>query len=226
MSSPRLVRRRVWPWLVGVAILAAAIVSAAFFYGAGRTPADTVMPTSAPLAPAPEVVSDNLPTGCLGGRTRDAAMVETAIADAPDTQNGAVEVAAAFVRFLHQYPYPLDTDTDAVDAIGLASTALTKNLTEYFATQPNISGGLVPDATPYYLSTIPGVFYVESASKDDATISIGTGLVANGSLNTTLRGSITVTLSWEQGGWKFVKSEGFRTPEDLYSNGTPFTEGC
>jgi hypothetical protein len=145
---------------------------------------------------------------------------------APQTTNGAVEVAAAFVRWLNQYPYPSSSTYAAIEKNGLAKSAPTQDLAAFFGGDPNLSGGLVPDATTYYLSTVPGVFHVESSSTDSVSVSVGTGLVVQGALSPTLRGSITVTVHWERGSWKFVSSKGVRTTEDLYFIGTPFTAGC
>ena len=153
-------------------------------------------------------------------------MVFAAIQKAPHTNNGGVEVAAAFVRWLNQYPYPSSDDAAQVEKVGIAPDAPTQDLVAFFASSPNLSGGLVPDSTPYYLSTIPGVFHLESVSGEKVIASIGTGLVVNDVLSTTLRGSITVTVEWHDGHWMFMKSAGTRTTQNLYSIGTPFTGGC
>ena len=55
---------------------------------------------------------------------------------------------------------------------------------------------------------------------------IGTGLVVEGELSPTLKGSVTVTVRWERDEWKFVKSAGTRTTQDLYAIGHAFTGGC
>jgi hypothetical protein len=153
-------------------------------------------------------------------------MVLSAEKLAPHTTNGAVDVATAFVRWLNQYPYPAANTYAEIERVGLAKSAPTHDLASFFSSNPNLSGGFVPDNTDYYASTVPGVFHVESASADTVNVSIGTGFVVNGVLSSTLRGSITVTVDWERGTWKFVSSKGTRTTEDLYSIGTPFTAGC
>jgi hypothetical protein len=153
-------------------------------------------------------------------------MVLSAERLAPHTTNGAVDVATAFVRWLNQYPYPAAKTYSEIEQDGLAKSAPTQDLTTFFASNPNLSGGLVPDDTTYYLSTVPGVFHVESSSTDSVSVSVGTGLVVQGALSPTLRGSITVTVQWERGSWKFVSSKGVRTTEDLYAIGIPFTAGC
>ena len=216
--------RRIWPWVLLTLIVISAIIAALtvlVWNPGGSQP--TAPPTATSSAtPAP----DAEPTGCLGGTERDAAMVLAAQAAAPHTSNGAIEVATAFVRWLNQYPYPTADDIVAIEKSGIASNAPTKDIAGFFAGNPNLSGGLVPDGTDYYLSTLPGVYYLEAAANDDVTASIGTALVIDGELSSTLKGSITVTMRWETDGWKFVSSEGTRSTEELYSIGRPFTGGC
>jgi hypothetical protein len=216
--------RRIWPWILLALIVTSAIIATltVLVWNPGGS-----QPTANPTAtasgtPAP----DAEPTGCLGGTQRDAAMVLAAQAAAPHTSNGAIEVATAFVRWLNQYPYPATSDIAAIEENGLASNAPTKDIAGFFAGNPNLSGGLVPDGTDYYLSTLPGVYYLEATASDDVTASIGTALVIDGELSSTLKGSITVTMKWEDDSWKFVSSEGTRSTEELYSIGRPFSGGC
>ena len=223
------IRRRVWlRFFIGLVTIAAIIAVATVYFG-GRTnpaaPNAVATPTSSPASEIPVAV-DAAPTGCLGGPDRTAAMVLAAQQTAPHTTNGAIEVAAAYVRWLNQYPYPSTADADAVSLAGLAQGAPTKDIRGFFATNPNLSGGLVPDSTSFYLSTVPGVWHLEKASEEEVVATIGAGLVIEGALSPTLKGSITVTLNWEDGQWKFDSSVGTRTTQDLYSIGTPFTGGC
>jgi hypothetical protein len=219
--------RRRWPQILAtVAVVVVLAIAGIIYFGSrAATPTATPTVTSSPSATS-TVSADPAPTGCLGGPARDAAMVLTAQKTAPHTTNGAVEVATAFTRWLNQYPYPSTADAQLVAKSGLATGAPTKDLVAFFASSPNLSGGLVPNNSPYYLSTVPGVYHLESAATDEVAASIGTGLVVNGELSATLRGSITVTVHWEGRGWKFVSSAGIRTTQDLYSIGKPFTGGC
>jgi hypothetical protein len=226
MTSQTSTPRRRWPWILAAGIVVLAIVVLVVVHFASGTSPVTATPTSTPTKSSSSPIADAPPTGCLGGSQRDANMVLSAEKLAPHTTNGAVEVATAFVRWLNQYPYPASSTYGEIEKRGLAATAPTQDLTSFFAGDPNLSGGLVPDSTTYYLSTVPGVFHVESQSADTVGVSIGTGLVVQGVLSPTLRGSITVTVHWERGTWKFVSSKGTRTTEDLYSIGTQFTEGC
>ena len=222
--TPRLRFRWAAVALVVVA-LAAAIALVIRFYApssgsggfAGSSPNPGPSPVPAESSAAPV-------SGCLGGETRDAAMVQAAQASAGHDETGAVEVAAAFVRWLNQFPYP--DDVEPVQASSLSTAAPTRDLVSFFATEPDLSGGLVAQDEPYWLSTVSGVYYVESAEPDAVTTSIGTALVRDGELSPSLKGSITVTVVWEDGQWRFVRSEGTRTTEDLFAIGTPFGGGC
>ena len=208
-----------------VLVVAAGVVIALRLYAPGPendAPGRADSDPSAP--PSPVGTTAVAVSGCLGGDTRDAAMVIAAQESAGHSENGAVEVAAAFVRWLNQYPYP--EDAELVQQTAISADAPTRDLVAFFDSEPDLSGGLVAETEPYWLSTVSGVYFVESAEADVVTASIGTGLVRDGELSPTLKGSITVTVSWEDGRWTFVRSEGTRTTEDLFSIGTPFGGGC
>lgn len=223
MRTPAKPRRRIWPWIVLAAIaVIIAIAVTNTLQQAGVTPTAAPTATSAPTSTAPDVQ----PIGCLGGEARDSAMVLRAQAEASHSTNGAIEVATAFVRWLNQYPYPSDQDIAAVEDAAVSATAPTQDVAGFFASKPNLSGGLVQDEQTYYLSTIGGVYHLESGAPDSVVASIGTSLVIDGELSPTLKGSITVSMVWEDDRWKFVSSEGMRTTEDLFAIGREFTEGC
>jgi hypothetical protein len=229
MPSPTKARTT-WIWVVVALIVVAAIaVFATVTMTNGKSNAEPTQNPGSSSVPAPSVTSgdsDTTPTGCLGGTGRDAAMVLEAQDLAPQTSTGAVEVAAAFVRWLNQYPYPTAEDARLIQTHALAEEAPTQDIAGFFESGPNLSGGLVPDHTDYYLSTVAGVYHIESVSPEAASISIGTSLVENRAISPSLKGSITVSLAWEDGGWKFVSSEGTRTTEDLFAVGQDFTDGC
>ena len=228
MNAPADKTRRRRSWAIGaliVVVLAAVTVIAVRVYSSGPDSESADRPSSnASSTPAPVEPTESAVTGCLGGEQRDAAMVRAAQGSAEHSEPGAVEVAAAFVRWLNQYPYP--ADAEQVQQSAMSAEAPTRDLVGFFETEPDLSGGLVAANEPYWLSTVSGVYYVEAAEPDVVTASIGTALVRDGELSPTLKGSITVTVSWEDGQWAFVRSEGTRTTEDLFSIGTPFSGGC
>ncbi|MGW4928623.1 hypothetical protein ACWEOH_05650 [Agromyces sp. NPDC004153] len=216
--------RRKWPWIVGGVIVVAALIVAGVWFRASTSNPPTV-PTAAPNTPNAETPLDPDPTGCLGGDARDAAMVLAAQKAAPHTSNGAVEFATALMRWMHQYPVPPAEDISAVDA-SLVASGSPYDLTSAYASNPNTSGALVPDGTPFFLSTIPGVWNLESYADDTATVTVGTGIVINGELHPTFRMAKTFTLDWEDEHWTFDQASLDRTTEELFSIGTPYTEGC
>lgn len=213
--------RRKWPWII-VAVILAALIAYALYAVATNKP--VVEPTPGPTTSEATPV-DAAPTGCLGGESRDAGMLLAADATAPHTTNGAVEFATAYVRWMYQFPNPSADDAATAKAVFAASND-DFDLVGYLDTKPNLSGGVVEDGRTFYSSTVPGVWDVESDSADKVTVSVGTAFVVDGQLSGSLRGSITVTVVWEDGGWRFESSEGTRTTEDLFSTGTGFTGGC
>jgi hypothetical protein len=226
MSAPTAAPRRKWPWiLIAVIIVAAIIVLVVVRVASGGTPT-VATPTDSPTKLRSTPISDASPTGCLGGSSRDAAMVLKAQSKAPDTSNGAVEVAAAFTRWIQRYPYPSASDATTIQKSVLASNSFTDNLVDYLAGKPDLSGGIVPAGETYYMSTVPGVWNVESASSKRVVVTVGTAFVVNGAVSSSLRSSITVTENWQTGGWHVANVAGKRTTEELFSIGHPFTGGC
>lgn len=217
--------RRRWPWIVAI-IAAAAIVATilALTLNHPSTPVATPTPTPTRTTPA----ADAAPTGCLGGPERDAAMLLAAQKAAPHTTNGAIEVAAALVRWTFRYPtFSADEANEVSEqVISKSATSEFRDLAGASQKNPNNSGGVVPDSTPFYLSTGPGVWHLESGSADVVTVSIGAGYVVNGALSPQLRSSTTVEMVWEDGAWRAKSGSITRTTEELFRIGTSFTGGC
>ena len=220
--------RRIWPWfLAGAGVIAAAVVVLVI----ALRPASTNQVDAAPVptpTPSTTVVTDQEPTGCLGGPGRDAAMLLAAQAAAPHTTNGAVELAAAMVRFTFRDPAVTADEAAQVEPTLFASTATPqfRDLTGALPEGQNNSSGVVPNGTPFYLSTVPGVWHVESAEPDRVEVSIGAGYVIDGELSAQLRSSSTLSLVWEDSAWKLDSGSISRTTQDLYAIGTTFTGGC
>lgn len=221
MNKPR------WPWIVGilavvVVIIAAIGISNALTNG-GNAPAAT--PTASKTStPA----SDSAPTGCLGGSNRDNAMLLAAQKAAPHTANGAVDFAAAVVRWTLRHPTASVDDANAVAPKIIASDAADtfKDLGAAVAANPNPSGGAVADGTDFYVSTAPGVWYVDKQSADAVTVSVGAGYVIGGAVSPQLRTSTTYLLEWQAGAWRVKSGSLAHTTEELFKIGTPFSGGC
>lgn len=217
--------RRKWPWIVTGAAIAALVVAGGIWYAANLPDkAPILIGTPSPVTPPPS--SDDVqPTGCMGGDIRDAAMVLAAQKAAPHTSNGAVEFAAAFVRWMGQFPVPTQEEAGTIQSAVVAPDS-EYDLPAFLAKNPNVSGSLVPDETPFYVSTVPGVWNLESYSDDSARVSIGTGIVINGELHPTFRLSSTYTLEWGNAGWMVLEANQPRPTEELFPLGSGFTEGC
>jgi hypothetical protein len=216
--------RRKWPWIVSGAAVAALIVVVGIWYGARANDTPTE-PTAGPSAPGTSAPVDVEPTGCLGGDERDAAMVLAAQAGAPHTSNGAVEFATSYVRWLTRYPVPSQEEAEEVEAAAVVDSA-SYDLVGSLAAEPNLSGSLVPNGEEFYVSTVPGVWNLESYADDTAEISVGVGVVINGELHPQFRISTMLTLSWENEGWHVAQANQPRTTEELFSIGTGYTGGC
>lgn len=221
--------RRILPWfLAAAALLAAAVI--VLIITLRPTPAGPSVdaaPTDEPT-PSSTPVVDQEPTGCLGGPNRDAAMLLAAQAQAPHTTNGAVEVAAAMVRWTFRDPGITADEAADVTPKLFASTAKDefKDLTGTASDGQNNSAGVVPKGTPFYLSTVPGVWHVEAAEPDRVEVSIGAAYVIDGELSRQLRSSSTLAMVWEGGSWKLESGSTARSTQDLYAIGTTFTGGC
>jgi hypothetical protein len=226
-EQPLLPPRRRWPWIVAIVIvIAALIVTLVAFNLQPHSPRMDASNTPTPTRTQPAAAA--APTGCLGGPNRDATMLLAAQKAAPHTTTGAVEVAAALVRWTFRYPAFSQSEANQVSAavISKSATPEFRDLAGGAKSTPNNSGGVVPNGTPFYLSTAPGVWYLESSSKNAVTVSIGAGYVVDGALSPELRSSTTVEMVWEDGVWKAEGGSIKRTTEELFRIGLPFTGGC
>ncbi|MEB0004278.1 hypothetical protein QN357_15220 [Cryobacterium sp. RTC2.1] len=155
-------------------------------------------------------------------------MVLAAQKTAQHTTVGGVEVAAAMVRWAYRSPAPQAVEASQLSDQIMATTASPsfKDLEGSTKANPNSSGGVVADGVPFYLSTISGVWYVESASADKVTASIGSAFVVDGALSPNLRSVSTFTLVWSDNGWRIESGEFKRTTQEVFAIGTPFSGGC
>lgn len=227
---------RRWPWVIAVVVVAAAALILALVFVKAPAPGSTRSTSTPAVTPSvpvpaqtlmvtPDPVADAAPTGCLGGPERNADMVLATVEKAPHTSNGAVEVAASLVRWISQSAIPSGDDVQRIQEAVLASGSAI-DLEGAMVPGADMSNGSIPAGTPFYLSTAPGVWDVESSGESTVTVAIGTGFVVNGALSPTQRGSATMTMQWENDHWTLLSSGGSRTPADLFASGTAFTGGC
>jgi hypothetical protein len=218
--------RRLWLWLTLGVVAAVALVATGVALGQRPVATPTVSPSNAASSSPSALPSRAEPDGCLGGAARDANMLATAVNSAGNSQAGAVGVAASFVRWIQRFPYPTAQEAQQVGTSVLAKQSFTSDLPGYLAAKPDLSGGIVPSGTKYFMNTVPGVWYVESSNPDRVVVAIGSGYVIDGSLSSTLRSSITITLTLQDDRWTVADAKGVRTPAELYKLGHPFTRGC
>lgn len=216
--------RRKWPWIVGGVVGVAALIVAGVWFGASTSNAPTE-PTAAPNTPNAGTPLDVEPTGCLGGDARDAAMVLAAQKAAPHTSNGAVEFATAYVRWLTRYPVASPEEAETIQTAAVVDGA-TYDLVGSLKAKPNLSGALVPNEEAFYVSTVPGVWNLESYGGETAEVSVGVGVVINGELHPQFRISTMLSLAWDGDVWRVDHANQARATEDLFSVGTGYTGGC
>jgi hypothetical protein len=218
-----------WPWILGAIVAVIMVVAVAVGVTAALRQSTAPSPTSTrTIAPTRTDSPNAVPTGCLGGSNRNNAMLLAAQKTAPHTTNGAVDFAAATVRWTLRHPSATVDEANQVagDIIASDASPQFKDLGTAVSQNQNPFGGAVADGTNFYVTTTPGVYYVDSASRDKVTASIGTGYVINGAVNPQLRTSSTYVLEWQRGAWRIQSAKIAHTTEDLFKIGTPFTEGC
>lgn len=211
---------------IAIAVVAAIVIAIVFAMGqGGGKPTSSPTPTT---TASPSQKPDTQPTGCLGGRNRDASMVLAAQKAAPHTEIGAVELATSMVRWSFRYPGTNVQDAQTVsDAIiSLEASAAFRDLAGTAAQNPNTSGGAVPDGTKFYLTTANGVWRVEASTANAVSVSVGAVYVINGAVSPQLKSSTTFSLVWETGAWRIKSGSIDRTTEELFSIGNAFTGGC
>lgn len=216
--------RRRWPWIVLAAVVLALVLAGGIWW-AYSPRLQPVEPSAAPSAPTSSAPVDVEPTGCLGGDARDAAMVLAAQKAAPHTSNGAVEFATAYVRWLTRYPVASPEEAETVQTAAVVD-GTTYDLVGSLMAKPNLSGALVPNEEAFYISTVPGVWNLESYGGETAEVSVGVGVVINGELHPQFRISTMLSLAWDGDAWRVDHANQARTTEDLFSIGTGYTGGC
>lgn len=233
MSTQNTKRKR-WPWAVGGGIGAVVlIVGGAVAYNElkpDNTPgpvSTSVLPPAPSSTPRPTGSAPTFdgrgPNGCAGGEAINADMVLNAQAEAEHNTDGAVEVAAAFTRWLVRSPLPSQEEAQKLERDAMAQDAKVDDLAVFVAQSPEL---LPTEGTEAHLSTLNGVWQIESSAADAVTASIGTRILVDGAVDPANAGSVTVDVKWEDGAWKIVNGE-FRVAVDvLFQNGIEFDGGC
>ena len=183
---------------------------------------------SAPVAtPAPSASSalagGDVPNGCLAGKDTSVTALIAAQKKAPHTEAGAVGLAAAFMRWGTQYPFPTNEDGKTVVA-EIASADADDSILEI---PSNVAAGKARDGwASGGVSFAEGRYLVEDSTPDRVKVSVGGARIKNGLPLPDHKALGTFILVWEDGGWKLQSSDPARTLEDLFTNGALIAGGC
>lgn len=186
-----------------------------------KNPSAPVAAPGSSMAPVP--AGADFPNGCLAGKDTSVDALIAAQKKAPHTEAGAVSLAAAFMRWGWQYPYPSLSDGQMVVRAFAGPDAessikdLAANIT---AAKPKVgwaSGGV---------SFAEGRYLVEDSSPDRVKVTVGGDQIKNGLRVPDTKSLTTVTLVWESEVWKVQEIKPARTLEDLFTNGAALAGGC
>ncbi|MDJ0318874.1 hypothetical protein [Arthrobacter antibioticus] len=202
-----------------VVVVLAIVVGVSIWYQ--KNPSATVAAPSPSASIAP--VGGDIPNGCLAGKDTSVTALIGAQKKAPHTEAGAVGLAAAFMRWGWQYPYPSLSDGQIV-VESLASTDagpsfkdLSAKITAAKPKDGWASGGL---------SFAEGRYLVEDSTQDRVKVTVGGDQIKNGLRVPNTKSLTTVTLVWESEAWKVQEIKPVRTLEDLFTNGAALAGGC
>lgn len=207
-------------WIL-VAVLVVIAVSVSVWYA--FRPAATTVPPTASASPTVTGLGTGLANGCLAGPGKSVEALIAAQKVAPHTTLGAVELAASFVRWYAQYPWPSAKDATAASTAFAAPNAspTIKDLSGFYssrATQTASGTGGI--------SMVKGKYFIQSGSPDLATIVIGGKGIEDGVESPTRAYSVTVSLVWDAEKWKIVDAHNTMDVQELFDQGTPFAGGC
>lgn len=234
MSAARRAARAGRNLLIALLVGAVIIVSIVVAYIAGRSSgAPSAEPTSASAATDAATAStsgttDAAPTGCLGGQARSNAMLLEAQRAAPRTTYGAVEVATAFYRWSYRFPVPTASDVKAVGAIFVPRDEAKSeaSLLDGYRKHPNPASGAVPDATPFFVTTVGGRWTAQNAqAAGEQLVSIQGPYVIEGAVSATKSATGAFEMRWDDGAWR-VAGLAKGDPTKVTAGGTSFTAGC
>lgn len=222
--------RPIWPWIIAalVAVIIGALVIALVV---NQPPVETAIespdPTSSTSSTPSQSATEAQPSGCIGGPALDAGMVLATQDAAPQTSNGAVEVAAAFTRWIKRGPLPSTDEAEmvATSAVSSSAPAGFQDLAASVDRAPDYPTDVEPGQT-FSVSMLDAMWHLEETDADSATVTLGGQFVVDGALTTTQRWVTTWSLVWEDGAWKIAGGQNERTWDELESIGRTFTGEC
>lgn len=230
MSRPLHARPRRWPWVVGVGVVTAVIIAIAVASSQPGAPSPSDLPPSVSATQKEDSMSGpgTAPTGCLGGSGLDTDMILAAQSAAPHTSNGAVDVAAAILRWSQRAPLPDEAEANRMEDAVIASGATDgfRDMSAAFAKNgPNYPTGVEPGQT-FSVSMIGGMWHLEEATADRVVVTVGGKYIVDGALTANHWVSGTFTLVWEDDTWKLLSASGERPWGKLAPIGRTFTGEC
>lgn len=216
--------RRRWPWVVGtITVILALIVGVSIWYQSRQQSEPAAEPSPTAAASSAAAVTGESPDGCLAGTTNETSTLLAGQADAPQTEAGAISVAAAIFRWGVQYPRPTAAEgLEAQEAVVAEqpSGALTR-MAENFADPEPVEG-----VTSFRVSFADGRYLTRSSTDERVEVTLGASQILNGREDEEKTAS-TFIMVWEDDSWKIQSdsSEGIDL-EELYATGATFAGGC
>ena len=208
-----------WVWvLVAVLIVVGLVAGVSVFYASTRKDEATApAPSSAPTA------ASSGADGCIAGRDNDAKSLIEGAKKQAHTDEGAAATAAGFMRFTYRYPWASQEDmTSAFAALSIAEDP--KDAAEAAKNARSAPG---PDsANTAGMSFADARYVIEPESTPNKVqVTIASQTVTDGTLNGNSV-SMTLTMNWDDGVWKFADLVEGSSTEDILSTGTAFVGGC
>ncbi len=196
-----------WVWVTAGA-LAAVIVAGVIFVQTQQHPT----PPSSSASPAPsrsasasssaDTSSPGVVSGCLAeGQSVD--MLLTTQKKAPHTPEGAVEVATALLRWAHRWPAPtVDEYQEVANTMWAGAKPFNRDDYNTEVAGKNMTGGIVPDNTDYYLTPTLGFWTVNEYTGDTATVSIALTYDISRAVSPIYKSANGFRMVWSDQGWK------------------------
>lgn len=215
-----------WIWVVGGAILAAVIVVGLVLWAQRPTDPDAgPTPGATESTPTPGTDTETV-TGCLAeGQSVD--MLLTTQESAPQSEAGAAEFATAQMRWLKQWPWVSFEEFEQANRETWAGgQPIDRAQYDDMVAGPNASSGIVPDGTPFHLTSVVGRWHVDAYDGDTAQVTVGLAFVIGEAVSPLYRSVGTYNLEWTDAGWVAKSTEAKYTVEEAFDLGDPYTGGC
>lgn len=215
-----------WVWITLAAVIAAAVVVGIVLW-AQRPTGDDVGPTTS-ATPQPTGTGTDVVTGCLAeGQGID--MLLATQENAAHTEAGAVEFATADFRWLKRSPWPSAEEyMAAIPRTWAGKGGFDQAQYDQLVSSGNASNGIVPEGTPFHLTSVIGRWYVDEYTGDTAQVTVGLAYVIGEAVSPLYKSVLTYNLVWTKDGWASVGTDTKHTVQELFDDGlgTPYAGGC